>query len=340
MASNANLNLWPDLSGLGLSETNSADARAVLLKVNAEMFVSAPAHDRESLETFETLVLGFLPRTDHATLIELARILAPCKDTPAAILDDLSRRSPELRDIVLGHGVRLSDETGARLLTTPEGRRQLASSPDLDPGFIERLLVLRDPVLDEALAANPAFDPTSSLFSALVRRAQEHPPLARILLGRADLTVMDEASLYLVANAERRARIRDRVAASMNGRRIVLSFNLTEQDVGAFLAACRQGDVRRLEALLTSAFGFPAATDWRVLQIGRHRLLAVALKALGVSEREATRMFLTLHPALCCPLSALKELVREIRGTPSAIALALVEAVLDAKVAPESCGRI
>ena len=41
---------WSDLSDL-----NGADACAALLKVNAEMFVAAPARDRESIETFEAL---------------------------------------------------------------------------------------------------------------------------------------------------------------------------------------------------------------------------------------------------------------------------------------------
>jgi hypothetical protein len=83
--------------------------------------------------------------------------------------------------------------------------------------------------------------------------------------------------------------------------------------------------------LMSTAFGFPASTDWRILQIGRHVLLALALKALGLTDKEAARIFLTVHPALACPLSSIKELVRVVRDTPSPVALALVEAILDVR---------
>jgi hypothetical protein len=97
------------------------------------------------------------------------------------------------------------------------------------------------------------------------------------------------------------------------------------------LAAGFKGDDRRLEGLLTSLFGFPASTEWRVLEIGRHRLLALALKVLGVTHKDAIRLFLTLHPALSYPLSVIKALLREMRDVPSPVALALIESVLDVR---------
>lgn len=338
MASSANPNLWSDLSDLsdrGLSESQSADARATLLKVNAEMFVAAPAHDRESIETFEILVLGFLPRADRATLADVARILAPCEDTPASILDYLVRHSPEMRDVVLRHASRLPLPLSAKLLSSTEGRLQLASRADLDDATFERLLVLRETATEDVLAVNAALAPASPAFEELVRRAQNRPALARILLARKDLTSAGEASLYLAADRERRRFIRNRVAASIAHQRVTLSFTLTEHDVGEFFTASLQGDVRQLETLLTAAFGFPASTDWRVLQIGRHHLLALALKALGFAEKEATRIFLTLHPALSFPLSAVKELVREMRDVPRQVALALVKAILGVQALSE-----
>jgi hypothetical protein len=335
MASSANPNLWPDLTGLGLSDTNGTDARAALLKVNAEMFVAAPAHDRESIETFETLVLGFLPRTDRATLLDLARILAPCEDTPASILDYLVRQAPEIQDILLRHTTRLPVPHDSRLLASPEQRLQLASRAELDAATIERLLVLHESATENALAANPALPSSTPAFKKLVRRAQTRPALARILLEREDLTVADESALYLAADHEHRRRIREHVTTSLVHQRATLSFKLTEHDVSEFFATCLQGDVGRFEALLNGAFGFPATTDWRVLEIGRHHLLALALKALGLVEKEATRIFLTLHPALSYPLSAIKELVREVRDVPSPVALALVEAILDVRALSE-----
>ncbi len=330
MASSANPDLWSDLSGFGSPDGNS-DARAALLKVNAEMFAAAPARDRESIETFETLVLGFLPKADPATLLDLARILAPCRDTPASVLDYLARHSPDARDMLRHHAARPAPASGSRQLATPEGRLRLASQPDLDAGAVKKLLALREGAVEDALAANPALAPDAASFADLLQRARHRPALARILLARADLPTAGQAALYLTADGERRAAIRERVAACLAHRRATLSFALAGQDLADLLAAALKGDDRRLESLLTSLFGFPAHTDWRLLENGRHRLLALALKVLGVPRHEATRIFLTLHPALSYPLSAVRTLVQEMRDVPGPVALALVESILDVR---------
>ena len=96
MASSANPGLWSDLSDL-----NGADANAVIFRLNAEMFAAAPVRDRETIAMFEALALGFLPKTDRTTLVEIARVLAPCRDTPHSILDYLHRHVPEARSILL-----------------------------------------------------------------------------------------------------------------------------------------------------------------------------------------------------------------------------------------------
>ncbi|MEE1611257.1 hypothetical protein [Microvirga sp. CF3016] len=330
MASSANPDLWSDLSGFG-SPDGTSDARAALLKVNADMFVAAPARDRESIETFETLVLGFLPKTDPATLLDLARILAPCPDTPASVLEYLARHSPAAREIVQHRVTRLQPNFGTRQLATPEGRLSLASQPDLDPATIHKLLALRECAVENALAKNPAFAPDTGLFTDLLRRARQRPILARILLDRTDLPTAVQASLYLAADPERRKAIRERVETALAHRRVTLSFAVTEQDLAELLAAGLKGDDRRLEALLTTLFGFPASTEWRILETGRHRLLALALKVLGLTQQDAIRIFLSLHPALSYPLSAIRELVREMRDVPGPIALALTEAILDVR---------
>ena len=270
------------------------------------MFVAAPARDREIIETFETLALGFLPMVDHAALLDIANILAPCEDTPASVLDYLARHSSQTRDIVLGHATHLPSPLNAKLLGTLDGRLQLASRPALDAQAIERLLVLRESEVEDALAANPEFAPTELAFEEIVRRAQNRPSLAGLLLDRPDLTIADEAALYLRLLPNAVSAIRERLAASAAFQRATLSFKLTEQDIAELVTASTHGDARQLETLLTAAFGFPAMADWRVLQIGRHPLLALALKALGLGEKEATKIFLNIHPAVSRPLSSLK----------------------------------
>ncbi|MGO4572834.1 hypothetical protein [Microvirga sp. 2TAF3] len=328
MASPATQDHWPDLSGLGLTDARNPDARAALLTVNAEMFVAAPTRDREIIETFETLALGFLPRMDHDTLVTVARILAPCEDTPASILDHLVRHSPETRDIVLGQTAYLPSTLVIKLLGTEEGRLRLAFHPSLDPATIDNLLVLHESAVEDALAANRCIAPTSPALKELVRRARDRLPLGAILLARENLTLADEAALYLAADAQRRVRIQDRIASSTGIQRATLPFNLTEHEIAAFFAASKAGDIRHLEALLTYALGFPASADWRILATGRHHLLPLALKALGFIEKEAMRIFLTLHPALNHSLSYVTSLTRVVRDVPSPVALALVEAIL------------
>ncbi|MBM1170937.1 DUF2336 domain-containing protein [Microvirga arabica] len=328
MASSTNPDLWSGLSGFGFSESATPDMRAALLKVNAEMFVAAPARDRESIETFETLMLGSLPRADAATLLALARILAPCADAPASVLDYLVQHSPDARAVVLQHAAHPPETGNRRQIATPAGRLRLAARLDLDPATIRKLLLLGEEPVAEALAANPAVAPDTGSFKLLVQRARCRPTLARILLGRDDLSSSDAATLYLAADATRRAAIRDDIAALLARRRIALSCILTADDIAELLAVSRRGDVERLEALLSTFLCIPSWTKWRVLEVGRHRLLALALKALGMSRRDATQIFLSLHPALAYPLSAVRELVREVRDVPGPIALALVESVL------------
>lgn len=331
MSPSANLDFWSDLSGLGRSDAGSVDACATLLKVNAEMFVAAPARDRESIETFEALALGFLPKADHGTLREIARILAACEDTPASVLDYLLRHSTETRGIVLRHAARLTAPAHVRMLATPQGRLALAARADLDPASFENLLALGESAVEDALAANLHLSPEAPRFEILVQRAGERLSLAQLLLSRKDLGIVHEASLYAMAERERRLSIRARVAEVAARQKAPLTFKLSENDVAEFLAAARKSDVRRFEGLLTGALGFPATTDWRLLRIGRHVLLALALKALGFSERDALRIFLTLHPALAYPLSAIRALMREMREVEGPVALHLVEAIIGAK---------
>jgi hypothetical protein len=328
MASSSNPDLWSGLSGFGSSESATPDMRAALVKVNAEMFVAAPARDRESIETFEALMLGSLPRADSATLLALARILAPCADAPPSVLDYLVQHSPEARAVVLQHARHLPATVNRRQLATPAGRLRLAARPDLDTATIRSLLLLGEEAVAETLAANPAVAPDTASFKLLVRRARCRPALARTLLRRDDLPASDQVPLYLAADPVRRAAIREHVDAMLAGQRITRSCVLSEEDVAELLAVSRRGDVERLEALLSTFLGLPPSTEWTVLEIGRHRLLALALKALDMSREDSTRVFLSLHPALSYPLSAIRELVREVRNVPGPIALALVEAIL------------
>jgi len=325
MAFSANPGLLTDLSDL-----SGTDACAALLKLNAEMFAAAPVRDRESIETFEALALGFLPKADRATLREIARIVTGCPDTPPSVLDYLRRHAPDMRDAMPQRktwSVSLSDGPS---LATAKGRAHLASGDRLEGTTAARILALREEASEDLLAANPAFSSSHPEFHQLVRRATERPALARILLQRADLSTAQESCLYLAADRERRRLIRQRIMGTLV-QASASPLHLREYDAVALSAAAADGDIARFERLLTQAFGFPGTTEWRILQIGRHLLLALALKALGMPQKDAIRIFLTLHPALSYPLSAIRELARETRDAPGPVALGLIEAILCVK---------
>lgn len=328
MTSHAPQEHWPDLSGLGRVEAGATDSRAALLIANAELFVAAPARDRDIIETFETLALGFLSRADDATLATIARILAPCEDTPASILDRLLRHSPDVRDIVLAHMAHVSSSLLTRLLGTPEGRVRLARHSALTPIMVDQLLVMHESAVEDALAANRCIAPRGPAMGELIRRARLRPSLAAHLLMRDSLSPLDEAALYLAADEARRVRIRERLATFAPGDPAAPCTGLTASETAAFLAAAQAGDVAHFEALLSYAFGYPAQTEWRLLAPGRHALLPLALKALDFAERDAIAIILRLHPALSGSLSAVTSLVRTMRSASPALAAVLVRAIL------------
>jgi hypothetical protein len=327
MASSA----WPDLWDIALAESKPADARATLLRMHAELFVTAPARDREAVASFEAIALGFVPLVNQEILADIARLVAPCRDTPPAVLDALAQRFPETREIVLALAPRLPPSVVDLLLGSPRDRTALAARHDIDEPTLERLLVLHDDAVDAALAANLAILPGDQAFTQLVERARHRTCLARVLLSRGDLPASDQAALYLAADEAGRERIRSGVAASALFQRPHLPFRIDAARVDALLAASRRGDVSAFESCLRESFGLPSDTEWRLLQAGRHELLALALRALGVEEDEAIRVFLTLHPAVSHSASTVFRLVRVIRTVARPTALALVEAILGAR---------
>jgi hypothetical protein len=330
---------WPDLWSVAVSESDPADARATLLRVHAELFVSAPARDGEAIASFEAIALGFVPHVTQTVLADIARLVAPCPDTPATVLDALAQRFPETRDIVLELAPRLPPTVVDLLLGSSRDRSTLAARHDLDERTLRRLLELHDASIDEALAANLALLPGDAGFIELIERARRNPALARVLLARGDLPVPDQAALYLYADAEKRAHIRSHVAASALFQRPHLPFRVTPAKSDELLAAAQRGDVATLEAQLTACFGLPSRIEWRLIQKDRHELLPLALRALGVEEEDAIRILLTLHPAVSHSVGTVFALVRILRTVARPTALALVEAILAARTAFAPTGR-
>jgi Uncharacterised protein conserved in bacteria (DUF2336) len=330
---------WPDLWDIALSERAPADARATLLTMQAEMFASAPARDRETVASFEAIALGFLPLVDPPTRQSVARLVAPCSDTPDAVLAYLTRASAETRTIVVALAPILPQTAIEILLGTTEGRVLLAVRTDLGAATAERLALVRQGAVEQALAYNRGLRSTDPVVTDLVARARHDPALGRALLQRGDLAASDEASLFLVAGPEERARIRQRVAGSALFQRSQLPLRPAPGEIDELLELAAGGDMAAFETALTRRLGLPAEIEWDLIADRRHDLLALGLVACGLTEEDATRIFLTLHPALSHSVPKVFRLVRLFREVARPVAVALVEAILGAPTAVERGGR-
>ena len=196
----------------------------------------------------------------------------------------------------------------------------------------ERLLALHDDRVDEVLAGNGSVALDPPVLETLHQRARVRSgPRA---LARTDLTTLDEASLYLFADEEHRARIRHRVAASALFQRPHLPFRLSSHRVEALL-----GDARRRGGLrgtahwrLQAALGPLAASDRGA------ELLAPALRALcGGGRRHAHLPHAPPDPSHS--VKTVFALVRSVRTTARPTALALVEAILGESISVDRVGR-
>ena len=332
------MSAWPDLWSSALP-AHDLDRRGALATLQAELFVNARARDLDTIRAFEAMILGFLPRMDVPTLAAVAELVAACPDTPATVLVALAQRSADARAVVAERAPHLPEPVVDLLLATPRGRPSLAARPDLDARTLERLIVVNEEAVDAALAANPAVTHACAGFAVLIERAQERPPLAARLLARTDLTLADEAALYLQADAARKAEIRHRVAASAMFQRPQSVPRVPGAAVDDLLVLAQHGEVAAFEGELAAALNLPRTTAWRFLESDRSELLALALVALGMPEEDAVRVFLTLHPAIAQSVATVFALVRVVRQVARPTALALVEAVLGARVAAEPTGR-
>jgi hypothetical protein len=309
-----------------------------LLRLQAEMFAGARVRDRETIRSFEAMTLGFMFRVEPSTLHAVARLVALCPDTPESVLVALTQCSPETRAIVVAEAPYLPAEAVDVLLGTAEGRPLLAGRPDLDDDTIDRLAVVNEDGVDARLAANPAVGPQRPVFAVLIGRARERAPLARALLARNDLTLSDEAGLYLQADVERRAEIRHRIAASALFRRPPPP-RLRGADADHLVALAQDGDIAAFERGLTAALGLTPDPEWRLMETNRAELLALALAATGMDEDDCLRVFLTLHPAISHSVATVFALVRVVRQVARPTALAVVEAVLGVMIGGERSGR-
>ncbi|RVU16116.1 DUF2336 domain-containing protein, partial [Methylobacterium oryzihabitans] len=173
------------------------DIKPVLLRVQTDLFVSAPVRDAASLRDFEALASGLIPMVDAATAAIVAQKLAPLADTPQAVLEALAARGGAAREAVLSLSPRLSLPVLDAAENGPVPDPAIARRADLSRALVDDLSQRGDPAIDRALAGNAAITLAGPVLARLVARARDRADLVALLLGRADLPAGDLAPLFL-----------------------------------------------------------------------------------------------------------------------------------------------
>ncbi|ACL55747.1 DUF2336 domain-containing protein [Methylobacterium nodulans] len=316
----------PDLSGLlELAQDRRLDMKPVLLRVQTDLFRAAPARDPGTIRAFESLACGLIPTVDAATAAMVAQKLAPLADTPQSVLKLLAAHGGEARDAVLALSPVLSTDLLDAVKNGPALDAVIARRGDLSRAVIDDLTLRDDPAVDLALAENGRARLDGPALERLVARARLRPDLAARLVARDDLPAVDLAPLYLESSPERRIAIREGIAAraALRPRSRPAVRGLGD----ALKTFALRGEGAAVEAELAAALGLRAVA-WNFAEPRRRDLLALALKAAGLTEEEAVFLFLRLDPAIGRSVEAVFALADLFRTTEPATARDLLAAIL------------
>jgi hypothetical protein len=330
-----------DLSSLAaLAWDPSLDVRPALLRVQADLFATAPVRDAQAVADFEALALGLLPGVDDATALAVARILAPVEDTPAGVIRFLVARGGDVARTVIAASPRLPPGFQATALArNPDWSGTVAGRPDLAGADVEALVRLDNDAVDLALARNHAVPVGGRSLSALVTRAKWVPALAEALLARPDLPATDRAALYLSAPLAERDAIRQGIESSPSALRATPLPRAGREAGEALARLAMAGNRAGFEAELKGLLGLGSAVRLDFGAPGRGDLLALGLVAAGIGEEESVRIFLTLDDGIARSVATVFRLADIVRTTPRSSAIRLLEAILDAPLELRRHGR-
>lgn len=300
----------PDLTGLiELSRDPLLDLKPIVLRVQTDLFLTAPVRDRATLEAFESLATGLIPTVDFETALTVAGKLGPCADTPESVLVRLVARGGAIGQTVLDTAPRLT----ARIVAAARAA-----------GFSVEGWVASPSATETHPMDHTAVSKASA--SEIVDRSEEELPDARIELSRIDIAPADLAPFWLQAAEPQRGAIRDAVAATAALRPCppaprnlgsVLTERATQRDVAGFVGALSES-LGLAPSFLAAA---PDATT-------RYDLLTLAMRAADLSEADTVYIFLTLNETVARSVERVFELAKLYRTTNRATARDLLSAIL------------
>ncbi|MDO9428054.1 MAG: DUF2336 domain-containing protein [Methylobacterium sp.] len=327
----------PDLSGLiELSRLDTLDLKPVILRVQTDLFLSAPFRDRKTLEAFEALAGGLIPIVDDETAEIVARKLAAFRETPPGILAILAARGGAVRDAVVAEAPSLTPSVIEAALTDgADLGAAIAARPDLDRATVNALSARAVAEVDTALARNGQISLGAETLARLVGRGRRSADLAEALLARTDVASADLSPLFLFADEARRDAIGEAIAATVALR----PCPPPPREAGAVLTGFSgRGDIAGFIGALAEMLGlrrdFLAATPDPHL---RYDLLTLALRAAGLHEEEAVYVYLTLNETVARSVDRVFDLVKLFRKVQRPAARSLLSAVLDTAL-PERVG--
>ena len=295
----------PDLSSLADAARNAGpNLRELALSAAAQGFADArPARDSAASVRFQELALGLIPLVLDCALAKVAALLHQAPDAPVAVIRALSER-------LAG---------GENTVTDPALAR--AAARELSGRETRELAELGRDDVDDMLSRNGDTVLDGHALKILIERARSRRRLAQNLLARPEPNFPDRAHLYAHADGEARERIRRELAASP------LAPSSPEPVLSdAVRRAAASGEVAELWGALTLALDLPAGEPVNIDDPAGQEVIALALRAAGLTADECLGALLRFDAALARSIPAIFHLAEIVRTTSPAVARQLVGA--------------
>jgi hypothetical protein len=303
----------PDLSGLmELARNRDIDVRPVILRVQTDLFIAATSHDHQSIRQYESLACGLIPLVDDTTAIIVAEKIGRCAFAPPSVLNALRALGGDI--------ARALDYTPVKV--RPDNEPDTFEDVSRFERTVAQLLNLQEDAVDLALAAHDPLIRHVGALQLLLEAAQRRPVLAKALLARPDLSLPEQAYLYLQGSQHQKAFLHEQLASSavVPGSSAIPRAGEESIIRLAMLADARDGEGFEQEIMRL----LKRNTPLNFTQEGREDLLALSLAALDIPPDMAIGMFLTLDARIGQSTQVVFRLAETIRTIPRLVACYLV----------------
>ncbi|WP_020180478.1 DUF2336 domain-containing protein [Methylopila sp. M107] len=314
-----------------LNRQDGVDTRPILVRVLTDLFVQKPEHTAQEVGRYEELAGQLLDVVDVESRAAVARKLANDPRAPRKLIDRLIADVEPVSTPILAY---FADAPRVKLLAValeggPLDAAAVASRADIDDELARMLAHHQDDLVLETLAANPAAALRDGPLQSLVERAVGAPALAAVLLRRDDIDAAALAPLYRQAGPDRRAAIREALAArpprlSTAARTVrnaeALSEMLATLDAGP-------GQAEAIAEALADALALKPDEAARLATEASGEPFVMMLRAAGVSDEMIVRALLIAQPEIAQSVVRFFGLVEIAEATPRAAAAELVFAL-------------